>query len=131
MRMIVTRLRPGHDLKHSIESIVRVMDIRAAVIISGVGGLVSATLRAASLENEEPNIITLRGPLAIVSLTGTLGPERVHIHIAVADKDGNVIGGHVKKGCIVDTTVELALAVEDKLTFGKEWICLEHKLIAV
>jgi predicted DNA-binding protein with PD1-like motif len=120
MRMVVTRLREGQDLRRSVEQLVKVLGVPAATVISGVGSLNVATLRMAGAEAGKEDIRTLRGPFEIVSLIGNLGPERSHLHMAVSDADGQVIGGHVKDGCEVHTTVELTLAVEDKLLFGEE-----------
>ena len=120
MRMVVTRLREGQDLKRSIEKLVEAMDISAATVLSAVGSLSLATLRMAFAKGEPQDIRSLQGPLEIVSVTGNLGPDRTHLHMSVSDRYGRVVGGHIKEGCIVDTTVELVLAVEDNLLFAEE-----------
>jgi len=120
MRMIATRLREGQDLKQTIEKLVRAMNVSAATVMSGVGSLNSATLRMAGAEAGKQDIRTLQGPFEIVSLVGNLGQSRTHLHMAVSDKNGKVVGGHVKEGCEVHTTVELVLAVEDNLVFDEE-----------
>jgi predicted DNA-binding protein with PD1-like motif len=120
MRMVVTRLREGQDLKESMEKLVRAMDISAATVISAVGTLNTAVLRMAFEKGEEPDIRSLEGPLEIVSAQGNIGPSRTHLHMSVSDRYGRVVGGHVKEGCIVDTTLELVLAVEDNLVFAEE-----------
>lgn len=120
MRMVATRLREGQDLKLSLERLVIHMGITAATVISGVGSLTSATLRMAGAEADKQDIRTLDGPFEIVSLTGNLGQGRTHLHMSISDKEGQVIGGHVKDGCLAHTTVELVLAVEDKLSFIEE-----------
>jgi predicted DNA-binding protein with PD1-like motif len=120
MRMIVTRLHEGQDLKQSMEKLVRAMNLSAATVISGVGSLHAACLRMAGAEAGRQDIRKLEGPFEVVSLIGNLGQERTHLHMSISDKNGNVIGGHVKEGCTVHTTVELVLAVEDKLAFGEE-----------
>ena len=118
--MIATRLREGQDLKESVEKLVKAMNISAATVISATGSLHAATLRMAGASAEKQDIRTLPGPFEIVSLIGNLGQGRTHLHMAISDKDGNVVGGHVKEGCKVHTTVELVLAVEDNLAFGEE-----------
>ncbi|HEX7368571.1 MAG TPA: PPC domain-containing DNA-binding protein [Candidatus Saccharimonadales bacterium] len=137
MRMIATRLREGQDLKQSIERLVAAMHVSAAAVMSGVGSLHGAVLRMAGAEAGKQDIRTLDGPFEIVSLVGNLGLGRTHVHMAVSDKNGKVVGGHVKEGCIVHTTVELVLAVEDSLTFSEapdpqtgfaSWISVERKL---
>lgn len=118
--MVVTRLREGQDLKLSIEKLVRAMDISAATVISAVGSLSTATLRMAFDRGDLQNIRSLEGPLEVVSVMGNIGQDRIHLHMSVSDQYGRVIGGHVKQGCVVDTTLELVLAVEDNLVFAEE-----------
>jgi predicted DNA-binding protein with PD1-like motif len=120
MKMVATRLREGQDLKQSIEKLVAAMNISAATVISAVGSLSAATLRMAGAEAAAQDVRTLKGPFEVVSLTGNIGPGRIHLHMSISDKDGHVIGGHVKEGCTVHTTIELVLAVEDTLVFGEE-----------
>jgi len=117
--MVVTRLQEGQDLKLSIEKLVRAMHLPAATVISGVGSLHTATIRMAGAAAGKQDIRTLQGPFEVVSLIGNLGQNRTHLHMSISDADGVVIGGHVKEGCIVHTTVELTLAVEDNLTFSE------------
>lgn len=107
-------------MKQTIEKLVRAMNVSAATVMSGVGSLNSATLRMAGAEAGKQDIRTLQGPFEIVSLVGNLGQSRTHLHMAVSDKNGKVVGGHVKEGCEVHTTVELVLAVEDNLVFDEE-----------
>jgi len=85
-----------------------------------VGSLNTAALRMAGAESGKQDIRKLEGPFEIVSLIGNIGVGRTHLHMSVSDKEGRVLGGHVKEGCEVHTTVELVLAVEDNLVFGEE-----------
>jgi predicted DNA-binding protein with PD1-like motif len=96
------------------------MDLSSATVISAVGSLNTAALRMAGASEDKQDVRTFGGPFEVVSLIGNLGPGRMHLHMAISDKEGKVIGGHVKEGCEVHTTVELVLAVEDKLVFGEE-----------
>jgi len=118
--MIATRLREGQDLKQTIQKLIKSMNVSAATVIGAVGSLNTATLRMAGAKANTQDIRSLKGPFEIVSLVGNLGQGRTHLHISISDKEGNVIGGHVKEGCEVHTTVELVLAVEDNLIFGEE-----------
>lgn len=120
MKMVVTRLREGQDLKQNIERLVVSMGISAATVISGVGSLMAATLRMAGAEADKQDVRTLDGPFEIVSLIGNVGQGRTHLHMSISDSEGRVTGGHVKVGCLVNTTVELVLAVEDNLIFSEK-----------
>lgn len=76
----------------------------AGAVVSGIGSLHGVRIRTA-----DESILTVEGPLEIISLQGTITCDGVHIHIAVADSSGSVLGGHLKGYCRVRTTVELAV----------------------
>ena len=110
MKELAFRLKRGDDLKGSIEDICK--DIDAAVVLSGVGCIKGMKIRLAKaesyLENEED--------YEIVSLTGTVIQGKCHLHISLSDEKGNCIGGHLEKGCIVNTTCELVLGILEEYT---------------
>lgn len=100
--MIIQRIRPSHDLK---KELLKIKDrIKSGIIISGIGSLKKATLRLA-----DENILEAKGPFEIISMQGTITVDGIHAHIAIANKSGEMIGGHLKVGCEVHTTVELAI----------------------
>lgn len=119
MRLVVQRLYEGELLKERIEQIVHEHRLTAATVISAVGSLNTARIRMAGAQPNNEDIRSYEGPFEIVSLIGNLGQGRTHLHLAFSDSDGQVIGGHLKEGCIVHTTVELVLAVEDGLHFSE------------
>lgn len=55
----------------------------------------------------------------IVSATGTISADDCHIHVAAADQSGAVIGGHLKPGCTIGTTVELVVLVFDDVIYKR------------
>ena len=55
-----------------------------------------------------------------MSATGTLAINGVHIHLAVADGNGHVTGGHLMEGSTVNTTVELCVLESDQI-FKREF----------
>ena len=89
----------------------------SGTIISSVGCLTSLVIRLADGES----ILKKDGNFEIVSITGTLSPNGVHIHISVSDEFGNTIGGHLKNGCIVNTTAEICLIVFENIKFGRKF----------
>ena len=108
LNMIVKRLVPGQDLKKSLEEIKDNKGLKSGVILCLVGSLDEAVLRMA-----DGNKKTINGPLEIVSATGTIATNGVHLHLAVADSQGNVRGGHLMRGCPVHTTVEICISCPD------------------
>ena len=123
MRLVAFLLRPGEDLRESIEAEVARRGLSAATVVSGVGALRQVHLRMAGAQPGHEQVRTIKGEFEIVSLIGNLGPGRTHLHIAVADETGKVIGGHVKSGagCIVGVTAEIVLAAEDGLRFVEKF----------
>lgn len=120
MKIIATRLHKGDDLKASIESFVAEQKLASATIISAVGSLGNVRIRMAGAQPDIQDIRDYTGPHEIVSLMGNLGPGRTHLHIAVSDPEGAVVGGHLKEGAIVHTTVELVLVTEPDIQFSEE-----------
>lgn len=102
--MIISRLEPGEDLKNGVVTIIKEKGIKSGIIICIVGSLKYATLRMAN-----GNIKKFKGPFEIVSAEGTIAENGFHIHIAISDNEGAVIGGHLKSGCIINTTAEVCI----------------------
>jgi predicted DNA-binding protein with PD1-like motif len=107
MTLHLERLRPGDDLRHSLEAIARRHDIGAAFILSAVGSLSPAMLRLAGRRNP----VVIDGDSEVLTLSGTVSRHGVHLHMTVADPEGCVTGGHLVAGSIVRTTMELVLGV--------------------
>lgn len=110
------RLTKGADLKLAILDYVQAHSIQAGSLLSCVGCLNSANIRLA----DESQSLSLAGPLEILTLAGTLTPAHVHLHISVADKNGDVYGGHLMEGTVVSYTTELCLASYENLSFKRE-----------
>ena len=116
MDVIAIRLKPGEDLKQSLLRYCIDRKIDAAYMLSCVGSLRQATIRFANqLEGT-----VFEQPLEIVSLEGTLSQQGVHLHIAVSDSEGQVIGGHLMDGSNIYTTAEIVLGVVPNTIFKRE-----------
>ncbi|HHE6469326.1 TPA: PPC domain-containing DNA-binding protein [Providencia rettgeri] len=115
-RFIAIRLIPGEDalltLRHKIEQ----HGLQAAFIASSVGSLTDVALRFAGQENT----FHTTGKFEIVSLIGTLDAKGEHLHLAVSDEQGKVLGGHMMPGCTVRTTLELIIGELEKVNFIRE-----------
>ncbi|MFO8238695.1 MAG: DNA-binding protein [Prochlorococcaceae cyanobacterium] len=116
MKMVPLRLRPGDDLRLALEDWMARQREQAGCLISGVGSLSVARLRLAGRQQST----TLTGDLEILSLAGTLSPDGAHLHIAVADSTGKVIGGHLCAGSLVRTTAELVVGLLPEWRFSRE-----------
>ncbi|MGB4611944.1 MAG: DUF296 domain-containing protein [Methanothermobacter thermautotrophicus] len=121
--MILIRLEPGMDLMEEMRAA-----FSEGVVVTGIGSLHRVRIRTAD-ESE----LMVEGPLEILSLQGTISPDGVHIHIAVADSEGRVTGGHLRGDSPVRTTAEIAVIpyqgvlrrVMDRRTGYRELLVLE------
>ena len=104
MKECAFRLRKGNDLRAEIEAYGK---DSTAVVLSAVGCLSSLSVRLAGAEES----LLRQEDYEIVSLTGTISHGRAHLHISVSDRQGKVFGGHLKYGCIVNTTCETVLGI--------------------
>jgi len=89
---------------------------QAGCVISAVGSLSVAQFRLAGASEAK----SIHGELEILSLSGTLAPDGVHLHMAVADSRGAVIRGHLCAGSLVRTTAELVLGLLPEWSFRRQ-----------
>lgn len=120
MKTVLFRLKPGADLKAPIEQQVQQAAIKAGFIITCVGGLSQATVRMAGAQPDSQDIRTLTEDFEIVSLVGTVSVNGVHLHMSFSDKNGQVHGGHLKEGTIIDPTAEIVIGVDEAVEFTRE-----------
>jgi len=116
MKVVPLRLQPGADLRLALDAWMAEQQEQAGCVISAVGSLSVAQLRFAGAT--EATVI--RGDLEILSLAGTLSPDGAHLHLAVADSRGAVIGGHLCAGSLVRTTAELVIGLLPEWRFRRE-----------
>lgn len=116
MKTHAIRLTYGMDLKEEIEKYTIENNISAGCILSAVGCLNKLVLRTAGAKSVEE----IEDDFEIVSATGTISPDGCHIHISVSDDKLRTYGGHLKNGCIVNTTVELILLELEEYNFTRK-----------
>jgi len=109
------RLRPGEDLRRSVEAAVAQAGVSAAFVLSGIGSLRPACIRLAGAA--EATVID--ADLELLTLAGSVSADGAHLHLSVADAMGRVTGGHLAYGCTVRTTAELLLALLPGWQFGR------------
>jgi predicted DNA-binding protein with PD1-like motif len=119
MRTYAVRLPPGVDLKAELARLTEAHALRAGCILSCVGSLSAARLRMPAVPGEAEVIITWAEPMEIVSLTGTLWSDGLHVHIALSRRDGSCVGGHLVEGCLVHTTAELVIGELPEVEFHR------------
>jgi len=119
MRTFAHRLTPGADLLDELQRLTGAHALRAGLILTCVGSLSRARLRMPGAMGEEEVFRTWDAPMEIVSLTGTLCPDGLHLHISLALGDGQCIGGHLASGCLVNTTAELVIGELEDVEFSR------------
>lgn len=114
MKTLAFRLKPGSDVWHELVQLGLTLD--AATVLSLVGSLTRASIRLANA----PGPTIVEGPFEIVSATGTLSKSGIHVHVSLADKSGNVLGGHLCEGSRVYTTAEIVIGdLSDEWNFDR------------
>ncbi len=116
-RALPLRLRPGQDLRASLERLSRVRRLRAGIVLSAVGSLDDPCIRLAGAQRA----VSLAGRFEIVALSGTLSRSGAHLHVALAGADGQVVGGHGANGCRVYTTAEIVVAELPAVAFARRF----------
>lgn len=117
MKTHAIRFLTGQDLKKELEKFVKEKNIKACFIKTCVGSLVKATLRMAGAKV----IKNFEKKYEILSLVGTLSPDGLHLHIALSDEEGNLVGGHMKEGCLIGSTAEIIIGQLEDVEFTREF----------
>ncbi len=117
MKTHVIRLTYGNDLKESIKQYCIQNNIQAATILSSVGCLYEVNIRLAGGKDYYTNIKDYE----IISLNGTVSINGIHLHISLSDIKGDMIGGHLENGCLVNTTCECILLELEDVIFDREF----------
>jgi uncharacterized protein len=113
MQIIVKRLLPNQDIKENLIFFLEENQLSAAAIISAVGSVKEYVIRV----SDGSSVISGNENREIVSLSGILTKDGIHVHLSLSGLDGRVIGGHLMEGCLVNTTLEVVLmSLEDDLT---------------
>ena len=117
MKTDAVRLRRGADLLRSIKEFCAERNIKAGVVLSAVGCVSKGRVRDAG----GVRIVELNEPMEIVSLMGTVSEKRCHLHVSFSKEDLSVVGGHLVEGCIINTTCELVIGVQEDCVYDVEF----------
>lgn len=110
------RLLPHQDPLKTLTAYVKQHQLQAVSIASAVGSLEYVKIRLAN----STSFKEMKGYFEIVSMSGTFSKDgRPHVHLAVSDKDGVTLGGHMCEGCLIYTTLEIVLLEMEDLVFSR------------
>ena len=105
MKEHVLKLMPGDDFILQLDHYCKKYEIEAAYIGTVVGSLQKVSFR----KGYNQVLSVMDGPFEVVSCVGTLSRNGMHIHLSVSDNEFKVHGGHVFKGCTVQSTLEVVI----------------------
>lgn len=117
MKIHVFRLTKGMDLKSSLISFVKKHNISAGIILTCVGCVYESNIRL----SDGVTTRYFKENLEILSLSGTLSKDGIHVHISMADSKGHSYGGHLLEGCLVNTTAEIAIGELNSMEFSRKY----------
>jgi len=110
------RLQPGQDLRVELGRFAKAKKLRAAFVASCAGSCTRTSIRYAN----QPGASVREGHFEIVSLTGTLAADGMHVHASFADSTGATFGGHLMDGSLVYTTAEIVIGELTRAAYGRE-----------
>ena len=113
-RVVVVRLKFKTDLLEGLEQAVKSENIKNAVILSGVGSVISYHVHAVS-NTTLPATLAYSvhdGPMDLIAVNGYVLGGRIHAHITMTD-DKKAFGGHLHEGTKVFTFAIVTFGVLD------------------
>ena len=115
--VFAVRLDPGDDVILALRKLAKDHQIKAGVIMTGVGSFSEFTVRYAA----KPDVYPMKGNFEVVSFSGTFSMAGEHLHFSFADKDGKMSGGHLMPlACKVDKTFELVVQELEGWSFDRK-----------
>ncbi len=92
-------------------------NIEAGCVLSGSGCVKHAHIRLA----KTISFLDVDSDYEIVSITGTISKDGLHLHISLSDTEGNTVGGHLSDVTIINTTCELVILELSNYSFTREF----------
>lgn len=114
MKVHTFRLKSGDELRESIQNFAKEHKFSAALVLSAVGALREVKLRMAGATPKKQEIKHFKEDFEVVSIQGTLSGKDCHIHISISDKNGRLVGGHLKEATVGVTAEVSLLELNDK-----------------
>lgn len=115
MKIFALRLHPNQDLRPALKAFAIAHELQAAFILSAIGSFKQVALRFA----DQSSSTVWQGRYELLSLQGTLSVHGLHLHLAIADAQGQAFGGHLTDGCIIYTTAEIIIGASDDFVFQR------------
>lgn len=109
-RLHLVRMDPGEDVLVSLQSAIAELQVRNAIIVSGVGSLDRYHAHVVETTNMPPGNVFFdgEGPFDILDVTGVVINGEAHAHITFSAPT-QTLGGHLEEGCRVLTFAVVAM----------------------
>ena len=105
----ILKLESGNDLLISLTEIAN-KENKSGYILSAVGNLSKAIIKCPGKKQST----LIKNNLEIISLNGTIYPDKGHLHISFSDENCNVWAGHLKEGTIILKGVDMLIGFLNK-----------------
>jgi len=111
-KVVVVRMKQGADLLDGLNSAVDKEKINNAVILSGIGSLVSYHIHVVDNNTFPTENVFMKNntPVDLTSVNGYIFDGRVHAHINISD-ERLALGGHLEPGNEVFTFAIVTLGI--------------------
>ncbi len=125
-KMVQFRIKPESDLLAAIEKGVKLENIQAGVIVSGLGALKKAVFRnlkwfpeSYPVTPQDRLYLEIEKPLELVSLVGWIAPKHdggveIHAHFSASTVENDsvvTLGGHLTEGTICGIKAVVSILV--------------------
>ena len=105
-RVIILSFEPGELLLEGTRDKLKEIDVKNAVLVSGIGTFSKARFhRITTGKTEYP---TVEGPMELSSVSGIVANGEPHFHMTFADLE-KTYAGHLEDGCVIWYLAELVL----------------------
>ncbi len=112
---VIVRMDRGEEILEQLQRVAEREEIQLAEV-SALGAVNDITVGVFNTAEKKYYANSFRGPLEIVSLTGTIstmkGAYYAHLHMSVGNEKGEVFGGHLNRA-VVSATCEMVIRVID------------------
>ncbi len=105
----ILKLNTGDDLLNSLQAFA-IKENKSGYILSVVGNLTKAIFQCPGKKTST----IIQNNLEIISLNGTLSPNKCHLHISLSDGQCNVWAGHLKEGTIILKECDMLIGFIDE-----------------
>lgn len=120
LKLHAFRIKDGEDLYQAIKQFIKSHNIKASFIIGGAAGLKTLQIRLPATPENRP-VLQKTKRYEVVSISGAVSVDHMHIHISVANEAGSVFGGHLMRdGNTVRNTAEIGILETDDVSFSRE-----------